>query len=311
MTASKSGTTFLIDFDGTLCDSIADTTQAAISAANILWPAEMQVALSLNPRDAGVRKSWVGGNWSEYDNDRRISDNIPRWLEEKMRQLRPVVSRGSDAVLAARLIVSEAVNSKSSSLGERPLSVGEIVENWDVLRESMLFRVKYRPAQLDESFDKQRTDRRIPIEVWAKRNPMYSGIASSLCGSTAPFYIITRRDAKFTHDVLESAGISVPSDRIICVKPGRKKVDALVEIASAVGTSDGEAHLVYIDDNVNVVREVVGDLRLAGKLRVCFAEWGYSSAGQKAMARAFPRVMNINPQQFADLVNGRGGKMSA
>lgn len=310
MMVSKSSTTFLIDFDGTLCDSIADTTQAAISAANILWPAEMQAALSLNPRDAGVRKSWVGGNWSAYEKE-RISDNIPRWLEEKMRQLRPVVSRGSDAVLAARLIVSDAVNSKSSSLGERPLAVGEIVENWDVLRESMLFRVKYRPAQLDETFDKQRTERWIPIEVWAKQNPMFAGIASSLCGSTAPFYIITRRDAEFTHAVLESAGISVPSDRIIFVKPGRKKVDVLVEIASAVGTSDGEAHLVYIDDNVNVVREVVGDLRLAGKLRVCFAEWGYSSAGQKAMAARFPRVMNINVQQFADLVNGRGGKMSA
>ncbi len=59
MMVSKSSTTFLIDFDGTLCDSIADTTQAAISAANILWPAEMQAALSLNPR----RRSQIVGRW--------------------------------------------------------------------------------------------------------------------------------------------------------------------------------------------------------------------------------------------------------
>lgn len=307
MTGSEQGysaySAFLLDFDGTLCDSVADTTGAAFSAANILWPEDMKAALALDPRDAGVRKSWVGGDWSEYADDKRITEDIPRWLEEKMRQLRPVVSRGSDAVLAARLIVTDAVNSKASSLGERPLAVGEIVENWDVLRESMLYRVKFQPEELEESFADHRTDRLMSLQDWVARNPVFGGIAASLSKTDKPLYVITRREVKFVKSVLEENGVTVAADRIICVEQDRSKVDVLVELVSKVGTSAGQAPLVYVDDNVNVVREVVADLRLAGKLRVFFAEWGYSSPSQKAMAARYPRVTNINVQQFADLIS--------
>ena len=290
----------VLDFDGVLCDSVADTTHAAFSAATMLWPEEMEAALALDPRECGVRKSWVGGDWSEYADDRRINEDIPRWLEEKMRQLRPVVSRGSDAVLAARLCVTDAVNSKTSTLGERPLAAGEIVENWDVLRESMLFRIAHQAADLEESFADQRPDTRIPFEEWATRNPVFPSIAASIAETSAPIYVITRRDVAFTQKVLKRAGVNLPTDCIIFAERGRNKADLLKEIMDAVG--DGETPLAYVDDNVNVVREVVGDLRLAGKLRVFFAEWGYSSPSQKAEAARFPRVTNVNTRQFAEVV---------
>jgi len=294
---------FLLDFDGTLCDSVADTTQAAFTAATMLWPDDMNAVEMIDPRDAGVRKSWVGGDWSEYSDDRRLSSEIPRWLEEKMRQLRPVVSRGSDAVLAARLIVTDATNAKTSTLGERPLAVGEIVENWDVLRESMLFRVKFQPAELEESFSDQRPDRHMLFDDWAKQNPIFPGIAAAIAGSNAHFYVITRRDVGFTLKVLESSGISVPVDNIFFAEQGRTKSDILVELVSKISAAeDDETPLVYIDDNANVVRDLVGDLRLADKVRVYFAEWGYSSPSQKAMAARFPRVTTVNLEQFRSLV---------
>lgn len=99
----------------------------------------------------------------------------------------------------------------------------------------------------------------------------------------------------------------MPADRIFFVEPGRKKVDVLVDIASRLAAEDdgGAAPLAYVDDNVNVVRHAVSDLRLAGKVQVFFAEWGYSSPSQKAMAARFPRVTNIGLPQFADLVSSR------
>lgn len=290
----------VLDFDGVLCDSVADTTHAAFWAANVLWPEDMKAALALDPRECGVRKSWVGGDWSEYADDRRINEDIPRWLEEKMRQLRPVVSRGSDAVLAVRLCVTDAVNSKTSSLGERPLAAGEIVENWDVLRESMLYRVKYRSVELEKCFEDQRPDSCIPLEEWVRRNPVFASIAASIAKTSAPIYVLTRRDEGFTKRVLEMAGVDVPMDRIIFAERGRNKADLLAEIVDAIG--DREMPLAYVDDNVSVVREVVGDLRLAGKLSVYFAEWGYSSPSQKAEAAFFPRVTNVDARQFSDVL---------
>ena len=292
---------FLLDFDGTLCDSVTDTTQAAFSAATGLWPDEMEAALVLDPRDAGVRKSWVGGDWSKYDKDKRISEDIPRWFEEKLRQLRPVLAKGSDAVLAARLIVTDAVNAKASSLGERPLAAGEIVENWDVLRESMLYRVQHQPSELEKQYEDSRPDMHMDAQHWLQRNPLFPGVASSLAQSSVAFYVITRRDVAFTQRVLDVAGIAIPAERIIFAENGRTKADVLVEVAGTlgVGVEDGISSLVYVDDDVNVVQELVSDLRLVGKVRVLFAEWGYSSPSQKAKAARFPRVTTIRALQEA------------
>jgi len=168
----------------------------------------------------------------------------------------------------------------------------------------MLFRVDYQPAELEESFSCQRPDRHMPYQVWAEQNPIFPGIAASISRSGAPFYVITRRDVDFTRNVLECSGIRVPADRIFFAEKGRTKCDVLVELASKVSAANGEVPLVYVDDNVDVVRDVVGDLRLADKLRVYFAEWGYSSSSQKAMAARFPRVTNVNLQQFHALVGG-------
>ena len=39
----------------------------------------------IEARDAGVRSSWVGYDWSSYEEDK--GEDIPRWLEEKVRQV--------------------------------------------------------------------------------------------------------------------------------------------------------------------------------------------------------------------------------
>ena len=40
-------------------------THAEFSAATELWPDDMKAVLALDPRDASVRKSWVGMEWGE------------------------------------------------------------------------------------------------------------------------------------------------------------------------------------------------------------------------------------------------------
>ena len=59
----------------------------------------MAEVAELTPRDAGVRKAWVGGDWSKYaeDEEGRASDEMPRWLLEKLRMISPVVATSGGA----------------------------------------------------------------------------------------------------------------------------------------------------------------------------------------------------------------------
>jgi hypothetical protein len=115
----------------------------------------MQQSTGIGPREAGVRSSWVGYQWSEYEED--SGDDIPRWLEEKLKQVRPVTSGPADFVLAARLCVSEALagrNHKRS--GRRPLTAGEIIENWVEMKDVLYMRCNTTVEELEHMFTEER-----------------------------------------------------------------------------------------------------------------------------------------------------------
>ena len=52
-----------LDFDGVLCDSEPELTRSAWRTAVELWPDRMVLASELDPKAAGARRAWVGGNW--------------------------------------------------------------------------------------------------------------------------------------------------------------------------------------------------------------------------------------------------------
>ena len=45
----------------------------------------MRAGSAVEAKDAGVRLSWVGGSWSEYETP--TVHGMPRWLEEKLRKV--------------------------------------------------------------------------------------------------------------------------------------------------------------------------------------------------------------------------------
>ena len=76
--------TVVLDFDGVLCDG-QEKTRSAWRTGLRKWPDVMGMAKDITPQEAGVRSSWVGYEWSSYEEDN--GDDIPRWLEEKLKQV--------------------------------------------------------------------------------------------------------------------------------------------------------------------------------------------------------------------------------
>ncbi|KAJ1485989.1 hypothetical protein T484DRAFT_1745829 [Baffinella frigidus] len=97
VTAARSepggGDVFLLKWQ-LIQDTFHARAEAAFRAACEKWPSEMSEVLELTPNEGGVRKAWVGGDWSKFaDNaEEKASGAMPRWLQEKLRIIAPVVA---------------------------------------------------------------------------------------------------------------------------------------------------------------------------------------------------------------------------
>eukprot|EP00960_Hanusia_phi_P038195 753320-Hanusia_phi.AAC.2 len=219
---------YVFDFDGVLCNTVSNSVETAILAARHLWPETMQECNYLSARDAGVRKSWVGYDWSQYEADE--GNEVPRWLEEKLKQLRPVATDPADLVLAARLCVSEAVTAKRSPSGERPLSAGEMVENWDFMRDVLLHKYKCKRNDLLDIFSAHEAAGKDDIAHWMRNNPLYPGIDETLRGCADELYILTTNEQDFTNMVLQRSGVELEPSRVLKASQ-HSKVLACLSIA--------------------------------------------------------------------------------
>jgi len=186
----------LLDFDGTICDSEPELTRTAWRTARELWPREMSAAAVLDPMDAGVRRAWVGGEWSELEG--AGPDGLPHWLRQKVRMLRPAVQSSFESVLLMRLCADEAVQSAGRATGERPLAVGEITSNWGPeLRDVLLARYGLRREDAVAALARERAAwLDSDPESWLAANSFYDGALTALRDAVADGSEVRRARAR-------------------------------------------------------------------------------------------------------------------
>jgi len=315
VTAARSepggGDVFLLKWQ-LIQDTFHARAEAAFRAACEKWPSEMSEVLELTPNEGGVRKAWVGGDWSKFaDNaEEKASGAMPRWLQEKLRIIAPVVATtGGSLVLAVRLCVSEAVAAKRSQSGSRPLTAGEITENWEEVFHVLHGKFGSRPEELEGLFAAELEALFAPLssssssqhledadtekqrEALLAANPLYQGIElalSPLLSSDAPsatrLYIACDRPAAVVAEVLGAVGLHLAEEQVVESGDALECVKRLAALESPARTIN------IIDDNAEALRRVTNDLSLVSSTRCFFAEWGYSTPSQRATVAAWPRV---------------------
>mmetsp|Transcript_1994 Transcript_1994/g.4148 ORF Transcript_1994/g.4148 Transcript_1994/m.4148 type:complete len:387 (+) Transcript_1994:171-1331(+) len=291
---------FLLSFDGVMCDSARESSRIAFNVACEQWPEEMGKTTKINPREAGVRKSWVEYDWSEYEKQR--DEDIPRWLEEKMRQLRPVTSSSSEMVLAARLCVSEALAARRSTRGQRPLTVGEIVENWDEMRDMLYVRYGVTADALEAKFRAHSAEwRQMDKRHWLELSPLNQELVRAARETDATVMVMSTRPRRFTRGVMDAAGLPIPDDHILQVTAGDTG-HAVTELLTTL--PDKRLHIVT--DQLDELKAMAGDLRLvtAGNVQLHFATWGYNTPSQRAAVACWPRVRSTTLDDLTVMLNG-------
>ena len=123
---SDSKNLFLFDFDGVVCDSCDECTVSAWRTCRMLN------AIPNNDFDT-------------------TQDMPPQWLFEKMREIRPAIEVGWQIPVLLSVFLDQ--QTKSS-----PLSVQEVLENYEQLVEQWLKKYKLTDKDMIQTFGKVRDD---------------------------------------------------------------------------------------------------------------------------------------------------------
>ena len=332
--------TIVVGLDGVLIDSEPATTRCAWLTAQSLWPEIMDAVTEVSARQAGVRKAWVGYDWSALTGVEEAT-GMPSWLGAKLRQLRPVVRDGGyEAVLLARLCAEEALASSKGDRGARPLSVGEIELGWqEGLRDVLMARygvTKQELAAVSEA--EEEAWRCADATGWLAANGFFPGALEALrrCDAEARcrLLLLSRRPSRqaqhspgpHAHPSPEphpSANPHPNPDHIPNPAPNPAQARELLEHAEVPGLrllepeewegstkadalaalrrARPEAELRFVDDSARTLLTCASDPRLL-PVALHFASYGYSSASQAARIGAVPRMRTLTRSQELDAV---------
>jgi phosphoglycolate phosphatase-like HAD superfamily hydrolase len=195
----------VLDFDGVLIDSEPEVSSSAVAAASARWP--------------DVFSSCVGAD-----------------LSSGMRDVRPVLVNGYEAMVMARLL-AEAIGSNTldavvaSILADWPALLSETLARWgeDAATLAAAFEA-HRAAAINNNNGDDKGNSR--LERWLALNQAYPGIPAALAECPYPFYITTSKAASRVSVLCEhNLGLPLPPDspRLMCalLPPNEKKIEAL------------------------------------------------------------------------------------
>ena len=294
MTATSPTRVVALDFDGVLCDSEPELTATAWKASCQQWPETMEKLAALDPKAAGARRAWTGGDWKPQQGT--LESGLPNWLATKMRVLRPTLETGYESMLMMKLCADEALAASNDPAGRRPLTPGEIQANWDSdMRDMLLVRYGLSPDEAVELYGATRDTWLEEDESgWLGTNKFYEGaidaLRDALSDDATAVYIVTTKQRRFAQALLRSAGIEIADERVYGLGSG-PKATTLAELQRL----HPGVPLAFVEDRVQTLRSVANELSLFG-CELYFAQWGYSTPEQQAWAASFPRVRDLGAE---------------
>jgi len=258
---------FVLDFDGVLIDSEPEVSQSAYDAAKDYWP-------DLFAKVDGAKRAGVLAG---------------------LRETRPVLVRGYESMVMARLIL------------EDPNSVSSILADWESLLQAMLSGWGEDWQQLQQAFEQHRGDwLASDREGWLAMNQPYPGVAEALRYCEFPFYIASSKAAKRVSPLLkEQLGQDIPEDspRLFAslLPPNEMKVETLRQIAARPICADTGARLHFVDDRLETLLAVRGSAGM-DKWNLYLADWGYNTKEERMAAAGTPRIKVLNRPAFLELL---------
>ena len=244
-----------LDFDGVICDTVREGCRSA-------W----QVCREFVPLNG---------------------DAPPPELASLFVRLRPVVEHGWEFPVLVLAILD----------GIPEATIREAFQT--TCRERILEKYRMTPRQLAARFDAVR-DRAIAksLDGWLADQGLYPGMADRLravLASGIALYVITTKEGRFAHTLLETHGVTMPPDRVLGKEQARPKPELLQVLAKAHGLAYRD--IWFVEDRLKTLQAVTGETDLA-EVGLYLALWGYVMPADRDQAASDPRIVPLSLEQF-------------
>jgi phosphoglycolate phosphatase-like HAD superfamily hydrolase len=250
-----------LDFDGVLCNSVHEGLQSAWRVVRDLW----------------------GGT----------GDGPPPEAAAAYVRLRPVLETGWEFPVMLRAIlegVPEAVllrefetTWRSRILEEHGLSQSDLAARFDAARDAWI-----------------QTD----LAGWLGCQHLFPGVGGRLQAflrSGTQLFVITTKEWRYAHLILERSGVSFPAARVWGKERVRPKADLLRVLQREQGVDPGDIR--FVEDRLKTLRSVEREKDLVA-VGLFLATWGYNTPAERAEAAADRRIIPLTLKQFCGDFSG-------
>lgn len=258
---------FVLDFDGVLVDSEPEVSASAYAAAKDYWPDLFA--------STGVEKQ--------------------QQVLAGLRQTRPVLVRGYESMVMARMLL------------EDPTCVDAILAGWHPLLEKTLDSWGEQWEELQKSFEGHRASWLSSDRAgWLARNQPYPGMVDAITSCEYPVYFASSKAAHRVSTLMQEhfgmVDLTPDSPRLFAslLPPEEKKVEALKSIADRPVCRETGAHLHFVDDRLDTLLAV----QQAGlkDWNLYLADWGYCTAAERKAAKATAGIRVLSRPAFLELL---------
>ncbi|MEL6438406.1 MAG: HAD family hydrolase [Cyanobacteria bacterium J06621_8] len=243
-----------LDFDGVICDGLAEYFASSKLAYQQIWSQE-------------------------------VGDR----LQESFNRLRPVIETGWEMPVLLRAL--------ALGIGE-----DEILADFQAIALKIIESAQLKPQTLVQALDHSR-DSWIKGDVasWLGLHRFYPGVIEQLKRSLeqgVTVYIVTTKEGRFAHQLLQQQGISLPPGQIMGKESKRPKYETLRILRSQHQQANGQLRMFFVEDRLPALQLVAQQPDL-DFVDLFLADWGYNLAGDRTFAVQDQRINLLSLENFA------------
>jgi len=201
-----------------------------------------------------------------------------------MRAVRPVIETGYENVVQVRILLEQAA------------TPAQVLSSWSSLLPEYMRRWQLERGELVELFGSTRDAWMLEDpQGWLAPNALYPGVAdalrAALADPAAQVYIVTTKQARFTHALLRDlAGVELPMERIFSqTVSGRPKTEVLERLAAQAPAG---ARLVFVEDKLSTLRAVEQSAGFEA-WELYLVAWGYNTEEERRSVGPRIRLLEL------------------
>lgn len=201
-------------------------------------------------------------------------------------RVRPAIETGWEMPLLIRALLTG-------------ITAEQILLDWPNIVPQLMTENGLKAASVGAMLDGLR-DRWIAEDLagWLSLHRFYPGVAESLQklqGRGVKIAIVTTKEGRFVRELLQLAGVTMPSELIFGKEYNKPKHQILREFMTAAGKN---STIWFVEDRLKTLLSVKQQPDLS-EVRLFLADWGYNTLAERESVAQNPPVQLLSLSQFA------------